>query len=151
MKNDRIMSKHCLLGENMKKIIILSIFVLLLVLSVGFSFAYPNPETFHEMNGTIVDRDVSGQAIDYLINISGNIVFLSCEHQPFEEFNIGDNVTMNGTIDNDSFQNLHNSDFGGRYDGKKYPNLVLNDVVVNQHTYGQMRLINDINNEYYYN
>lgn len=139
------------MGENMKKMIILAIFVLLLVLSIGFSFAYPKVEEFHEMNGTIIDKDVGGQAIDYLINISGNIVFLSCDDQPYEEFNIGDNVTMNGTIDNNSFQNLYNSDFGGKYNGKKYPNLVLSKILVNQHTYGQMRLTNDVNNQYYHN
>lgn len=135
----------------MKKYVIFSIFILILVLIMGFSFAYPNLEEFHEMNGTIIDKDISGKAIDYLININGTTYFLSCSDQPYEEFNIGDNITMNGTIDNDSFEFLSNSDFGGKYNDKKVTNIVLNKIVVNQKTYGQMRLINDINNEYYNN
>lgn len=133
----------------MKKIVIILAFLALFLLIVGFSFAYPKVEDFHEMNGKIIDKDVSGQAIDYLIDINGTVVFLSCDDQPFEEFNVGDNVTMNGTIDKNSFQSLYNLDFDGKYNGKKYPNLVLNNVVVNQHTYGQMRLTDDVDNEYY--
>ena len=43
---------------------------------------------------------------------------------------------MNGTIDNNTFENLYNSDFSGKYNGKKYPYLVLSKILVNQHTYG---------------
>lgn len=133
----------------MKKIIFFTIIFLISLLAVCTVFAGYQVKDFHEMTGTIVDKDIGGVSIDYLIDINGTLCFLSCHHQPFEEFYIGDNVTMNGTIDKDSIEFLNLQDFDGKYDGEELPNLVLNNIVENQHTYGQMRLTSDIDNQYY--
>lgn len=139
-----------------KKISLVGSFLLILVFCMGFSFAEYDITDFHEMNGVILAKEVSGESIDYLIDINGTYCYLSCSNQPYEEFNVGDNVTMNGTIDSDNVESIHvssinsaeNCDFGGEYEGD-FPHIELGSVVVNQHTYGQMRLTDDVDNEYY--
>lgn len=141
---------------NIKKFSILGFFLLILVFTMGYSFADYKVEDFHEMNGTIVAKDVSGKSIDYLVDINGTRCYLSCSEQPYEEFDVGDNVTMNGTIDFDRIEAIHVSEFNskencafnGDYQGD-FPHIVLMNVVVNQHTYGQMRLTSDVDNQYY--
>lgn len=58
------------------------------------------------MNGTIVDKDVAGIAIDYLTDINGTKCYLSF-YQPYEEY-IGDEVTMNGKNNYFNLINLSN-------------------------------------------
>lgn len=132
----------------MKKISIYIVIFLISLLSMGISFADYELEDFHEMTGIIVDKNVDGQSIDYLIDINGTICYLSSSHQPYEEFNVGDNVTMNGTFD-DTDDYLLTSDFESIDEDGFYPCLVLNSIVENQHTYGQMRLTSDVDNQYY--
>lgn len=132
---------------NIKIFSLIGISLFILVLSIGASFAIWNVEDMHEMNGTIVAKDVGGKSIDYLIDIDGTICFLSCHHQPYEEFNVGDKVTFNGTF-NDKDATVFASDFGGGHEGK-YRELVLNRIAVDQHAYGQMRLTEDVDNQYY--
>lgn len=130
-----------------KKFILICIWLVILVLSIGVSSAIWNVEDMHEMTGTIVAKDVGGKSIDYLIEINGTICYLSSSDQPYEEFNVGDNVTLNGTF-NDKDANVLASDFGEEYEGR-HREIVLNHIVVDQHTYGQMRLTSDVDNQYY--
>ena len=55
---------------------------------------------------------------------------------------------MNGTFD-DTDDYLLTSDFESIDEDGFYPCLVLNSIVENQHTYGQMRLTSDVDNQYY--
>ena len=107
-----------------------------------------------EMNGTIVDKDVSGNLIEYLIEINGTKCWLSCQFQPYTEYNIGDNVTMNGTvIDAEGYKyRMTINDFDGKYDGQEMPKIRINMGSVDGNgNYGQMRLTSDINDQNYIN
>lgn len=134
----------------MKKLGIFLIIVLTsLLFTIGTVIAEYEVEDFREMTGIIVDKDVGGKSIDYLIEINGTKYFLSSADQPLEEFEVGDNVTMNGTIDEENLESCYNWDFDGRYDGEKFSHIVLNSIVENHHRYGQMRLSCDVDNQYY--
>lgn len=108
---------------------------------------------FTEMNGTIVDKDVAGIAIDYLIDINGTKCYLSCFYQPYEEYYIGDEVTMNGTIEDEEghTETMNALDFDGKYDGQKMPRIRLNLLGIDSKDWGQMRLTSDMDNQYYFN
>ena len=141
----------------MRKKVCLSVLLVLFIAisSINSISAYDweKDYDFQEMNGTIVDKDVSGIAIDYLIRINGTDYYLSSFYQPYEEFFINDNVTMNGTImdSNGSSNHMGAYDFDGKYKDEYLPWIKINKIPVENKDYGQMRLTNDTNNEYYYN
>ena len=142
----------------MKKNIIFLI-ILLVMITSSVAYASTKFEEVHnapnkEMNGTIVDKDVSGKLIDYLIEINGTKCWLSCQYQPYAEYNIGDNVTMNGTvIDAEGYKNkMTGIDFDGKYKDQELPIIRLHMGSVNGNgDYGQMRLTSDINDQNYIN
>ena len=62
---------------------------------------------------------------------------------------MGDDVTMNGTID---YENKEDTSYFDAFDGEyvgKYPTIELNSINDKGNRYGQMRLTDDVDNQYY--
>lgn len=117
-------------------------------LSVGIASAHWDVDDFHEMNGTVVGKEIGISSIEYMVDVCGTVCYLSGEHQFNMEFYEGDNVTLNGTIDMDSMKPPFLSYMAKDYH-EEYPELILNNVTVNGSTYRQMRLAWDLDTEYY--
>ena len=138
------------------------LFSIILLFIITSSMSYVSANYFEvmsapnvEMNGTIVDKDVAGISIDYLIEINGTKCWLSPQFQPYAEYDIGDNVTMNGTVINaKGYEHRFTClDFDGKYEGQEMPKIRLHLISIDgkRGEWGQMRLTSDMNDPYYFN
>lgn len=119
-----------------------------LSLSMGIASAHWDSDDFHEMNGTVVGKEIGISSIEYMVDVCGTVCYLSGEHQPHTEFYEGDNVTLNGTVGMGSMKPPFPSYLRKDYH-EEYPELILNNVTVNGSTYRQMMLAWDLDTEYY--
>lgn len=101
------------------------------------------------MNGTIVAKDQNENFIDYMVEVDGETYYISSAYPPYEDFDIGDEVTLNGTIFDSMPAIIFDDDFGGLYSDDDYYEIELNEITIDGKDYGQMRLEANVNDPYY--